>query len=53
MINYDVLAIEVANALLEGKLSFQQISAKYGLKYEDVEVIWSGVCEQLGEDDYD
>jgi hypothetical protein len=53
MINYDTLAVEVANTLLEGKLSLRQVANLYGLKFEDVEVIWEELLEQFKEEDYD
>jgi hypothetical protein len=53
MINYDRLAVEVANTLLEGKLSLRQVANLYGLKFEDVEVIWEELLEQFKEEDYD
>jgi len=52
-INYDGLAVEVANTLLEGKLSLRQVANLYGLKFEDVEVIWEELLEQFKEEDYD
>jgi hypothetical protein len=52
-INYDRLAVEVANTLLEGKLSLRQVANLYGLKFEDVEVIWEELLEQFKEEDYD
>ena len=52
-INYDRLAVEVANTLLEGKLSLRQVANLYGLKFEDVEVIWEEILEQFKEEDYD
>jgi hypothetical protein len=52
-INYDTLAVEVANTLLEGKLSLRQVANLYGLKFEDVEVIWEELLEQFKEEDYD
>ncbi len=51
MINYDTLAVEVANTLLEGKLSLRQVANLYGLKFEDVEVIWEELLEQFKEED--
>jgi hypothetical protein len=51
MINYDTLAVEVANTLLEGKLSLRQVANLYGLKFEDVEVIWEEILEQFKEED--
>jgi hypothetical protein len=51
-INYDRLAVEVANTLLEGKLSLRQVANLYGLKFEDVEVIWEEILEQFKEEDY-
>lgn len=50
-INYNMLAIEVADKLMEGKMSFSQIANMYGLSQSDVEYIWSEVCEQMGEDE--
>ena len=49
--DYDSLAVEVADKLLEGKMSFAQIANMYGLSQSDVEFIWSEVCEQMGEDE--
>ena len=49
--DYDSLAVEVADKLLEGKLSFAQIANMYGLSQSDVEFIWSEVCEQMSEDE--
>ena len=50
-INYNMLAIEVADKLMEGKMSFAQIANMYGLSRSDVEFIWSEVCEQMGDDE--
>ena len=50
-INYNTLAIEVADKLMEGKMSFAQIANMYGLSQSDVEYIWSEVCEQMGDDE--
>lgn len=50
-INYNTLALEVADKLLEGKLSFAQIANMYGLNQSDVEYIWNEVCEQMSEDE--
>ena len=49
--DYDSLAVEVSNKLLEGKMSFAQIANMYGLSQSDVEYIWSEVCEQMGDDE--
>lgn len=51
MIDYDNLAVDVANTLLEGKLSLPQVARKYNLKQEDVEVIWAEILEQFREED--
>lgn len=50
-INYNTLALEVADKLLEGKMSFAQIANMYGLNQSDVEYIWNEVCEQMSEDE--
>lgn len=50
-INYNILAIEVADKLMEGKMSFSQIANMYGLTLSDVEFLWSEVCEQMNEDE--
>ena len=50
-INYNTLALEVADKLLEGKLSFAQIANMYGLNQSDVEYIWNEVCEQMSDDE--